>query len=162
MDKSTIDLIIQRLNVTQEMFCSPQYQPPDLLPYPPEFTYLGRRLHSLGNNFSEMKIVDLTVPEFDQAVIYCILGSDPARKYQIKLTNQELLDQLGINVLIIGPDESQCKIMTCNNLSKSYVIIYRSFDNLYYPIISLEPRENYIFYRQNSNILKQWLPESKE
>lgn len=162
-----IDQIIQSLNVVQELYYPSNHQSPDLLPYPPEFTYLGRRLHSLGSNFSEMKIMDLTVPRFDQAVIYCILGSDPRSTDQPSLTNQELIDRLGINVLVVGPDESQYQILTSNlsynqNLPRPYVIIYRSFDDLYYPIVSLETRENYIFYRPDNSILQQWLPESVE
>lgn len=178
-----LDNIIKMLQVPQVIYKKPKYEKAQMKPYTVEFTYFGRCLHSLGNNFVDMKIVDIEHPNFFNAVIYSILGHDKKDKITYKENNeqenmsyQEFCDKLNINVLVVGPDDMQYIIYNVNQNNKAnnvdkaneedkiknpqaYVILYRSYDDKYYPIISLDKMENYLFYRSNSMILKQLISE---
>jgi len=173
MNKSTdllVDQIIRYLQVPQEIYDPPKSEKPDFYPFPVEFEYIGRCLHRLGNNFFHYKIMDLKEPTFLNAVVYCITGGTKEKMISKHLDHQTLCDQLEINVLVIGPDEQQ--ISTWLNQSskivnqpknkdyKPFVILFRSYDDLYYPIITLEKKEHYVYYRHSNNILQQLLPES--
>lgn len=163
---SLIERVIKQLQVPQKVYYPPSNEKPDLKPFSVEFEYLGRCLHRLGTNFQEVKIMDLMKPTFINAVIFCLLGGDHPKigDNHIETDPQEICDLLGINVLVIGPDEEQYTIWMTENCQspRPYVIIYHSYDDLYYPIISLEKRDGYIFYRKNNTILQQLLPESEE
>lgn len=163
-----IERIIKQLQVPQKPWYPPKSEEPDLKPFAVDFEYLGRCLHRLGANFQDMKIMDLKQPTFGHAVLYCLLGHDPDNN-ELKVdfgdrNNQEICDLLGINVLEIGPDELQYSYWITENCKspRPYVILFHSYDNLYYPIISLEQRDDYVFYRKSNNILEQFLPESEE
>ena len=164
---SLIEKIIKQLQVPQKVYSEPESEKPDLKPFPVEFEYLGRCLHRLGANFQDMKIIDLKKPSFSYAVVYCLLGQEVENLDQEELneeTNpQEVCDLLGINVLEVGPEEEQYMIWMTEKCEspRPYIIIFHSYDDLYYPIISLEKKDDYVFYRKSNNILQQLLPESE-
>jgi len=158
-----VDNIIKYLQVPQVIYKPTIYYPSQLKLYSVEFTYFGRCLHSLGNNFQDVKIIDIKYPNFFNAVTYSITATDNIHNIKSIHSYQEFCNLVGINVLIVGPDDQQWKFYTTrtdnNNNLKPYAILYHSYDDMYYPIISLDKAENYLFYRHNSMILKQLLPE---
>jgi len=157
-----IDLVIEQLQVPQKIYQSPQYQSPEHRPYPVEYQYMGRCLLSLGEHFRETKVMNLIDPSFQSAVIYALKGEDPGKGGS---EEEEFCRQLGLNVIVVGPDPEYYRLVIGSNLATDlvpYVILYHSCDDLYYPIITLEKRENYIYYRKNSSILQKLMPEPVE
>lgn len=161
---SLVDQVIDQLQVPQQIYRAPQYQPPEPRPYPVEYQYMGRCLSSLGEHFRETKVMDINHPTFQSAVICAIKGKD--MRYCGGEEEIEFCRQLGLNVIVIGPDPEYYRLVNGIELDdpdlEPYVILYHSYDDLYYPIFTLEKRENYIFHRKSSNILQKLMLEVAE
>jgi hypothetical protein len=164
-----IDTIVTLLGVPQKHYINPSRRlkddTVDLQQFPIEFDHLVRCLHLLGDNFYGYRIQDIKYPRLVNAINYCIKGVDDGGA----IVNggvckaQELADKLGINILVAGPTESQYTYYygsdpSGNDNGLLYAIVYHSYEDNYYPIISLAKNANYLFYKQNNSILQLLKP----
>jgi len=168
-ENELIDRIVTYLGIPQKPYLINQAKSPDLTSYPVEFDYLTRCLHQLGSNFMYYRLVDTNEASISSSIGYGLTGQKGKKAPKIKTNDpQEICNLLSLNIMIIGPDESNLQIYyhpqnTKESNHEPYVILYQSYESLYYPLESLnqEVKQNRIFYRQGNNILQQWLPESK-
>ena len=163
MSDNLINKVIRQLQTIQIPFKKdPKYQKPDIKPFPVEFNYLTRCLHRLGDSFKDYKIMDITYPDIiNSAIMYCVLGRDPGR-HSMDTPVEEFTNLLGINVLVIGPDEEHYSLILKDDYDSSsrlegFVIVYHSYDNLFYPIISLQNCQNYIYHAKSNMLLQEYL-----
>lgn len=162
-----IDRLISHLNVPQKLYRPISPLPAELHQYPVEFDYLARILHRLGDDFFGYKIADPDIPKLGNAVLYSILGptehlkhGQKYFKYICQWTPQQICNQLKINILLIGPDEQQVQIINSDPNSQGYVMLYRSYEDWFYPIISLEDAiKPSLFYWHNNSILQKLVPK---
>lgn len=166
--KNTLDLIVEHLQVPQKIYEPPIPEEPECYPFPVEFRYFGRCLHRLGNNFNNFKIVDVKIPLFVNSLIYAITGGKKqSMEGSTLLNNQEYCNLLGVNVLMVGPDEQKYTRLISSSFRNSkyssedqpYVILFRSYENNYYPIVTLDEQDSYLFYPYNNSILQKLLPK---
>lgn len=166
---SELKKIIQHLQTPQKVWVPDQLKSPDLKPFPVEFEYLGRVLHRLGPDFSEYKIIDSNQNNLLNTTLYGITGIDQQINLHTVQSSENQFDGLTdlnniqsvtkllqINILIIGPevDMFQTNII---KYGEAYVLIYHSYDNLYYPIISIVKNSNYLVFPKNNIILERYL-----
>lgn len=164
----SLDYIIQRLGEKQIPY---KHQTPspnlDLSPYPIDFLYLGRSLHRFPSISKDFKIVNIETPTLSQAILFAIYGGNPNVK-NIKalrlnkskkpipleqMTPELYCQNLNINLLILGPDEEQVRYY--KNQSKTpfkYSLVYHDYYDHYYPIISLEKQEVYLYDETDNSI----------
>ena len=162
MSYDLIDRLILHLGVPQKLFRPARAEEPELEEYPVEFNHLTRCLHRLGDNFVGYKIADIRVPSLVNAVGYCIKGTDQMIKFG-EMSAKEICQRLGINMLIIGPADEQRQVVSCSDSTeaseKPYVILWRSYLNQFYPVVTLGRLENYLFYRKSNKLLQLLTPE---
>jgi hypothetical protein len=165
-----IDRVILLLGVPQKSLKPLKYEIPDLKTYPIEFDYLTRCLHSLGDNYAGLKIEDSTQASLLNAISYAITGNKAVRiKEADQLENktaEEICQLLKINILMVLPHNVNRKIIygtgtgtEASGDSPPFAIIYRSLDNRYYPMITLEKRTNYLFCKERNKFLQLLLEE---
>lgn len=140
MNKVVINLI-NHLNVAQKFYTPPPVIKPDLQQYPVEFPYLVRCLHNLGDDFFGFMIYDIPTPSLNNCIYFSI-----TKQYNNIHTNLTSL----VNCFIITNTHINL-IQTKNN--DIYTIVYKSLDNLFYPIIPLS-NTPYLFYKNNKIILQ--------
>lgn len=178
--QQTLDYIIHRLEEKQVPYNPPVTPQLDLEPYPIDFEYLGRSLHRFPAISKDFKIVNITNPTIQQAILFSIYGGNPnvkniqALKINGKpiplqqITPEQLCHFLNINLLILGPDEehirqylhqedaSQTKNQTHNQTNnqptRKFALVYHDYYNHCYPIISLEKQEVFLFDGNDSSI----------
>lgn len=169
MDSSSrdqlIDIVVGQLQVAQKIYNPPSWKPVDNTQYPVDYLYTGRIGLRLSEYFPDTRLEDLQDPTFHSAVTFCITGNtnikvDPKLK---DLDEEEFCKKLGINLIIVGSEPLRYRIIIGGDpLKGGFGILYRDMDDLYFPIVTLEQRENYLYYRQSNSILKKLLPESLE
>lgn len=133
-----IDSIISCLGVNQQTLDNTNNEPPDLTSFPVEFDYLTRCLHALGPDFFVFRLIDTNKASMESAIIYAITGR--VMKKNITLTYEDILNECCLNVLIVGPDKQRYTFIhhseydPNSNKLEPFVILYKSYDNLYYPL----------------------------
>lgn len=140
MDKraqlSIIDSIISCLGVNQQTLDNTNNEPPDLTSFPVEFDYLTRCLHAMGPDFFVFRLIDTNKASMESAIIYAITGR--MMKKNITLTYEDILNECCLNALIVGPDKQRYTFIHHSeynpNKLEPFVILYKSYDNLYYPL----------------------------
>tara|TARA_R100001163_G_scaffold65729_1_gene64310 strand:- start:1637 stop:2266 length:630 start_codon:yes stop_codon:yes gene_type:complete len=166
-----LNKLINQIQIPQKVYNPPKWEKPDLDQYPVDYLYLDRLGYNLGEPFRDMKLVDIKNPTIFNAIKFSIIGKqlNDDDDVNINFNNydyvQDFCRKLSINVLIIGPDPNNYKTILRNNNeeikdynTEPWVFLYHTMEDFYYPIITLERREHYIFYRQsNSTLQKLWL-----
>lgn len=175
--EQTLDYVIHRLEAKQIPYQPPMTSHPDLDPYPIDFEYLGRSLHRFPPISKDFKIVNIENPIFQQAILFSIYGGNPDVK-KIKalrlsknqkptklelITPEQLCQILNINLIILGPDDEHIrqylhkestptKSNQTNTNSYKFAIVFHDYYNHFYPIISLEKKEVFLFDENDSSI----------
>lgn len=172
MNTNFVDSIISCLNVNQKTWnnCNDSLYKPDLTSFPIEFDYLTRCLHALGPEFFVFRLIDTNKATMESSIIYTITNKICKTTTTIP-TYDVLLNECGLNALIVCPDKQNFTFIhhseyEVDNPLEPFVILYKSYDNLYYPLECLNKYEKQsnnekqtnscIFYRDNI-ILQQYL-----
>lgn len=157
---TTLDQLINHLSAKQEKLPFDPTPQITIDPFPNELTYLTRQIHQLGSIFNHYKLQDLQFPTLTNAIYYCINPGQPLLP-TTESTNSptELLQELKINAIIILSNAERRKIYQTTKLptSNPYIIIYRSLENHYYPVISLTPATNHIYYPESNQLVAKLL-----
>ena len=122
-------------------------------------SYLTRILHNLGEAFVGYQIADSGRVSLFHAVAYAISGLRSGSG-SVALTNataSEICRWLSINLIIVGPDNSNVEIVMPGDKQNGFVLLYRSYENFYFPIISLEKKSCHLLYEHNNTLIQSIL-----
>ena len=170
-----LDTLLVKLEITPKIYKSIDYGSPDFHQYPVEFGYLTRCLYQFGQQMTGYRLVDLNSRGWIEAIIYAIQGKKfestqclPSELAKIA-DMQQICDLFGLRILILGPDEEQLQLIipsTTKSKSKKvlpipYVILFHSYDDLWYPLVSVDGRQTNLFYESSDDIVTYFLESSK-
>lgn len=153
--------LLNVLDVKQTYYKGPYNNVSNTNIYPVEYEYLNRCLMNLGDIFMDYKIVKTK----NGTILEClneIYKIDINKKYKNNIPEDDILldnklsKELDVNILLIGPEIEQIRLYKSKK-NKLYIIIYRSYEELYYPIISLIEKEHYVFCKENNQLIRDIL-----
>lgn len=151
--------LLEILNVKQKKYIEPYNKKPNLNEYPIEYLYLNRCLINLGETFMDYNIIQTkngTIKEAIEHILKINGNSDNSGN-----SDKDILDKLSkkINILVIGPEKEQVHLYKSIK-SKLYILLYHSYEDLYFPIISLIEMEKYV-YNKKTLLVKELLQKIK-